>query len=588
VLLAVGASCPLRALAVDFQTESMILKVSEENNKLEITTNTSRILTLDKNIPRVQVNNPDLLAVTPLSATQIQISARKAGVTQVNLWDEEGQIHTVDVMIYGDVAELDAALRTQFPNSSIKVYRYSESMVLKGFTDQPEHVSAIMRMSEDYAPKVINNITVGGVQQVLLKVKVMEVSRTKLRRLGVDWAYLGSGGGYVLNSIGDMLSIDGADLLTTNADTFSFGIVKDGQAFFGLLEALQQNRVAKILAEPNLVAVSGRPAKFMSGGEIAYLVAQGGVGQTTFSIQFREFGTIVDFVPIVLGNGNIRLEVRPEVSSPDFTLGTMSNGSDVPGFRKRFVETAVEMKAGQTFAIAGLVDERVDTVTRGLPYISQLPIIGVPFRRVQDEVNEIELLIMVTPEFVDAIEPHEVPCGGPGYATTSPVNNDLYCAGHVEVPAHCNPISGVTVCGEGCGNQCNGCVPAGSFITDGVALPGGTGYDDPQAPGSRFPGQRNGRAVEPDAIRLPPSNGPEESLPLDTSASTLMPSMEAAGAFGASAAPQYTVPRPYSPPRTPVFVRNASSPDNRYVQPEEPAAASSSQGLFGPVGYDAE
>jgi hypothetical protein len=146
----------------------------------------------------------------------------------------------------------------------------------------------------------------------------------------------------------------------------------------------------------------------------------------------------------------------------------------------------------------------------------------------------------------------------------------------------------VTVCGEGCGNQCNGCVPAGSFITDGVALPGGTGYDDPQAPGSRFPGQRNGRAVEPDAIRLPPSNGPEESLPLDTSASTLMPSMEAAGAFGASAAPQYTVPRPYSPPRTPVFVRNASSPDNRYVQPEEPAAASSSQGLFGPVGYDAE
>ena len=135
------------------------------------------------------MNNPDLLAVTPLSANQVQISAKKAGVTQVNLWDEDGQIHTVDILIYGDVKELEVALQTQYPNSSIKVYRYSESLVLKGFTDQPEHVSQIVQLASDYAPKIINNITVGGVQQVLLKVRVMEVSRTKLRQLGVDWAY---------------------------------------------------------------------------------------------------------------------------------------------------------------------------------------------------------------------------------------------------------------------------------------------------------------------------------------------------------------------------------------------------------------
>src|SRR3954463_7708735 len=182
--------------AQDIQSSSVICKISGTSDKLELTTNSSRILTLDKNIPRVQVNNPDLLAVTPLSATQVQISAKKAGVTQVNLWDSEGKVHCIDVMIYGDARELEVALQTQFPHASIKVFRYSESLVLTGFVDRPDHVSPIMQLAADYSPKVINNIQVGGVQQVLLKVKVMEVSRTKLRQLGVDWAWFGGGGSF--------------------------------------------------------------------------------------------------------------------------------------------------------------------------------------------------------------------------------------------------------------------------------------------------------------------------------------------------------------------------------------------------------
>src|SRR5262249_34940905 len=140
------------------------------------------------------------------SANQVQISAKKAGVTQVNLWDEDGNIHTVDVLIYGDVRELEVALKTQFPNSSIKVYRYSESLVLKGFVDQPDHVSKITQLASDYAPKVINNITVGGVQQVLLKVKVMEISRTKLRRMATDFTILGSGGSFFSTGVSGLLS----------------------------------------------------------------------------------------------------------------------------------------------------------------------------------------------------------------------------------------------------------------------------------------------------------------------------------------------------------------------------------------------
>src|SRR5215813_151230 len=133
------------------QPASVVRKISELSDKLELTTNTSRILTLDKNIPRVQVNNPELLAVTPLSANQVQISAKKAGVTQVNLWDDAGNIHTVDVLIYGDARELEVALQTQFPHSSIKVYRYSESLVLKGFVDRPDSVSQIVQLANVYA-----------------------------------------------------------------------------------------------------------------------------------------------------------------------------------------------------------------------------------------------------------------------------------------------------------------------------------------------------------------------------------------------------------------------------------------------------
>lgn len=621
VVFALGASGIRSARAQDLQTPSLVRKISGLSEKMELITNTSRILTLDKNIPRVQVNNPELLAVTPLSANQVQISAKKAGVTQVNLWDEDGKIHTVDVLIYGDARELEVALQTQFPNSTIKVYRYSESLVLKGFVDRPDYVSQIMRLSEDYAPKVINNITVGGVQQVLLKVRVMEVSRTKLRNLGVDWAHFSNGGVAAASSVSGLISevsqitgtasaltpnVEGGPGVIDNLGTFQFGIIDGSDVFFGFINALQQNRIAKILAEPNIVAVSGRPAQFNVGGEVPILVPQS-LGTT--SIEYKPFGTQIDFLPIVLGNGKIRLEVRPRISFLDPAAGIVLNGINVPGFNVRQVDTAVEMQAGQTFALAGLVQERTDTVNRGLPYLSDLPILGVPFRNTRDEVNEIELLIMVTPEFVDAMDPHEAPCGGPGYATNTPNNHDLYCSGHVEVPAHCNPTTGMTSCGEcsGCqsGGPCN-CGPNGGhrngMITEGVNLPGGVGYEGEsygptmvtdQAPGGSdpmpvppAPGQPT--PTMPDDLPLPGGASPPADVspngagimqPRDSF--TLQPGFP-------SGSPEYTAPRPYSPPRQPVFMRNAASPNNPQQSGGGAAPGIGENGLIGPVGYDVQ
>lgn len=424
-----------------FESTKIIRRISQHSERLELTTNSSRILTLDKQIPRVQVNNPEIVAVTPLSATQVQISAKKPGVTQVNLWDEDKQVHSIDVIIYGDLRELEFALRTQFPNSSVKVRKYSQSLMLTGFVDSPDHVVPIQQLAEDYAPKVITNMQVGGVQQVLLKVKIFEVSRTKLRALGSDFAAR-FGNFHISSSVSGLLNsvdLSGGGLAATGfGQTVQYGVLGNDVTFFGFLDALQQNNVAKILAEPNIVSVSGRPAQFLEGGELPILVPQ---SLGTSSIEFKPFGTQVDFLPVVLGNGNIRLEVRPRVSAVDPSIGIVLQNENIPGFRVRQADTAVEMRAGQTFALAGLIQHQTESIERGIPYLSDLPYIGVPFRKVEEKVNEIELLILVTPEFVDALDPHEVPQCGPGMGTVSPTNKELYLDGFLEVPNQCGPCA---------------------------------------------------------------------------------------------------------------------------------------------------
>ena len=207
------------------------------------------------------------------------------------------------------------------------------------------------------------------------------------------------------------------------------------------MDALRQDGLAKILAEPNLVAISGRPAHFRVGGQYYYQLNGGITGPST---SYVDYGTIVDVVPLVLGNGRIRLEVRPVVSEIDQSL-TVVGGP--PSLKDRMVETGVEMKAGQTFAIAGLVQYLVDSQNSGLPWISEVPYLGVPFRHVQEQTNEVETLIMVTPKLVEPLDANQVPLCGPGMETASPNDWELFFKGHIEVPLCCN--------GSGCQGACN-------------------------------------------------------------------------------------------------------------------------------------
>jgi pilus assembly protein CpaC len=458
-------------------------RVDSAADRLEMTVNTSRLLTLDSKIPRAQVNNKDIVDLTPLSPDTIQIFAKKTGVTQVNLWDEHDRIHSIDVIVFGDSRELNLVLHAQFPHASIKVRPSANSVILSGYVPEPDQASQIIKIAEDYYPKVISMLKVGGVQQILLHVKVMEVSRTKLRELGVDF-WTNNNSFFAVSSISGLITPNAAAASSsagalpapaisgTGNDTFRFGILSGQTAFFGFLEAMRQYNLSKVMADPTLVTVSGRPAFFNSGGEFPILIP---AGLGTTSVDFKKFGTQVDFVPIVLGNGNIRLEVRPRISFLDPTLSVTTQGITVPGLNVREVDTAVEMKPSQTLAIAGLVQNRLEYTNTGIPYLADMPYVGAAFRKTNEQINEIELLIMVTPELVDPMDPCDVPPCGPGMASASPDDCGLYLKGYSEVPS-CGP------CGPGGCGMCNAHTDSFGAPTMQGQPHAAANYDGPRTP----------------------------------------------------------------------------------------------------------
>ncbi|MEQ8791452.1 MAG: pilus assembly protein N-terminal domain-containing protein [Pirellulaceae bacterium] len=543
---------PSHAVAQPQGSQPVHFRVSGPAQRLEMIVNTSRILTLDFNAPRLLVNNPNVVSATPLAPNQIQVSARTPGITEINIWDENNNVHSIDVLIYGDARELQNTLNHLFKDARVEVRPSNGtsrgSVILSGYVPKADDVSRIVTIAQDFYPNVINNMTVGGVQTVLLHVKVLEVSRTKMRALGIDWAVLFSGDRIISNVNG---LVDTAALAASNGRVGGGGTVQfalfDGNNQFGsFIAALRQNNLAKLLAEPTLVTVSGRPASFNSGGQIPVPVSAG-LGVT--SVEYREFGTTIDFVPIVLGNGKVRLEVRPEITEIANDLADAVTGT--PGLRSRRVDTGVEMRAGQTLALAGLIQRRTEAENTGIPLLSDIPWAGAFFRRVEETVNEIELLILVTPQFVDAMDPHEVPSCGPGEFTTSPSDAELYGRGYIEVPKCCNEGDFSSV--QGVSYPSSGMMPG---VSPEVLPSGGASISNPVNNGNAAPAE---------------SGASYRGMPQRSINASYQQRPAAAQQYGQPAA----TPSRYNPyDRAPA--RQAAPSTSRGAEPT----------LIGPIGYD--
>ena len=302
-------------------------------------------------------------------------------------------------------------------------------------------------------PRIINLIRTPTSQQVLLKVRVAELNRSALRRIGANFLGIDPRTGAIVGSqiagtntgvglIGNSLTtpsaparrLFGAAELGSSNNTTVFGIFQDAHFEF-MLNALRQNAMLKILAEPNLVALSGERASFLAGGEFPVPIPQvsaGGVAPT-ITVQFKKFGVQLDFLPTIIDGDIVRLAVAPEVSQIDFTIATtlVAGGSPVPGLNSRKAQTTVELRQGQTLAIAGLMQLQLDGTTTRIPGLGDLPILGPFFTNTQGDRIEKELVVLVTPYLVEPMQKQQVP-PSPGDEVKDPNDLEFYLLGRIE------------------------------------------------------------------------------------------------------------------------------------------------------------
>lgn len=437
---------PVATATPQGNTSEKVFRIDATTRKLAITERFSRVVELQNKITRVDGFDPEVMSVTALSPFQLRLQAKTPGVTTMVLTDEFDQSFSIEVFVEGDVRHLQAYIDRLFPGSAVRAIKIPDGVVLRGWVSDPNHVTEIVDIAGRFfpAPNVLNQMKLGGVNQVQLSVKVMEVQRSRIRQLGFNWLWFGDNG-YLASTPGALTPLAGVSLpfggpggasvssASLGNSTLTFGLASASSVFQGFLEALKSEGLLKIKAEPRVTTTSGRPAKLLAGGRFPILVPQG-VG--TVSIEWVEFGTSLEAVPIVLGDGNLRLEISPEVSERDFSNAVQVDGFTVPGLTTRTVNTAVEMKFGQTLIIGGLIASRYTAETKKTPLLGELPWIGAAFRRMNYNETETELLIMVTPELVAPQDANQVTPVGPGELTDVPSDYELYFQGLMEVPVH--------------------------------------------------------------------------------------------------------------------------------------------------------
>jgi pilus assembly protein CpaC len=424
-----------------------LVKIADTQSDLRLVEKFAKIIELKNRISTVYGFDPEVVHVTKVDMhpNEIRIHALTPGVTSLVLVDEKNASFTIEVFVIGDVRHLQAYLKNLFPSDAVTAIAVRDSVVLRGYVTRPEDIPRIMDIAKEFYPNVINQMEVGGDQEVELKVKVIEIDRTKMKELGfnflanTNFAFLGSLPGALSPLASFTNAIPGPPSLGINPANFAAnpsllgGVVNNNYSFNMFLDALQSESLLKILASPVLVTTNGQPANMLSGGEFPILVPQ---SLGTVTIQWKEFGVRLTAVPILLGNGRVRLNLQPEVSQKDFSNAVTTGGLTVPGLTTRRVNTSVEMRFGETFMLAGLTEVQDTAQTFKTPFLGEIPYLGAAFRRVSYQTTETELVILVTPVLAGAMQEGQMPPGGPGMFTEQPTDRELYWYGMLEVPSN--------------------------------------------------------------------------------------------------------------------------------------------------------
>jgi pilus assembly protein CpaC len=391
--------------------EDVVRQLSVEKGK-------SVIVFTDYSVTRVSVGDPKIADVVVLRTQEIQIVAKEVGATNVVLWGSGGEIEAaIDLHVGSPYSAIESEIRRVIAVGDVHVESAGDSVMLTGSVPDAASVDRALSVARANLPekgqdKIVNLLTVGGNQQVVIEVTVSEINRSKKRGIASNFSAQITKDGNKLfdftnrvdglirptfDPITGVTTINFADSLNFLGSAFPIGT----GAYELFVNALDENGIGKILAEPTLVARTGETSKFLSGGEIPIPVAS---TLDRVTIDYKEFGVGVSFTPTVLNDDRIHLDVTTEVSQVDFGLGTAATGVSVPGFRTRRASTGVEVGDGQTFAIAGLLRDELTERANMYPLLGQIPIIGVLFRSSTFEKQTTELVVLVRPHLVKALD----------------------------------------------------------------------------------------------------------------------------------------------------------------------------------------
>ncbi|SHG87160.1 pilus assembly protein CpaC [Cognatiyoonia sediminum] len=409
------------------------------SSALNVPMNRGVVVESDTPFTELTIANPTIADISSLSDRTIYVLGKEPGRTTLTLLSADGRLITnVEVHVTPDIAEFKERLQQILPGENIEVRTANNGIVLSGMVSSIARLDRAMALAERYAPDRVSNLmSVGGTQQVMLKVRFAEMQRSVSKSLSSSLAVQGtalggdlgtSGGSNTLNNSGAVANAFGANIPASNENNgaFLFGFNAGGVEIGILLEALEARGVVRTLAEPNLTALSGQEAKFLAGGEYP-VPGESDAGGIT--IEYKPFGVELNFIPRVVDEDVINLELIAAVSGLDPSNGINVNGLQIDAFSRRETSTTVEMRDGESFAIAGLLSDDFTDLNSQLPWVGDVPILGSLFRSAQYARRQTELVIIVTPHLVTPTRGEALAL--PTDRVQPPTERDLFLFGRV-------------------------------------------------------------------------------------------------------------------------------------------------------------
>src|SRR5713226_2695776 len=386
---------------------------SEGPAPLRVMVGKSLLINTTDRLKRVSVTDPEIADALVVTATQVLVHGRSPGEVSLLIWDEFERSRSFDLRVDVDITAAADEMKRIFPDEQIDVSPSRSAIVLSGHVTTEDVEKHAGMVAAAYSKNVINVLSFGpvGAQEILLEVKFAEVDRTAVTQLGVNLFSPGTGntvGTTTTGQFGGFQISRGAETTggTTTGSSSQTNInLNQALNLFlfrtdinlgAVVQALQQKNLLQILAEPNLIAVNGKEASFLAGGEFPFPIVQPGQGFTAVTIQFREFGVKLKFTPVIMPNNNIHLQVVPEVSQLDFANALTISGFTIPALSTRRAQTEFELQDGQSFVIAGLMDNRVTSVASKVPGLGNIPILGNFFKSKNLQKSNAELMVLCT------------------------------------------------------------------------------------------------------------------------------------------------------------------------------------------------